>query len=155
MNHQLTSTSDDPSDYVREVTARYIGPRRKSIVITSVDMAADFMRKLLRDQAREHLIALYLNASHQTISHSIVALGTATSAPAHPREVFQPAILLGACAVIIGHNHPSGYLKESHEDIEVTRRLMDAGKLLAIPLLDHILLAPDSYVSLKQRGYFD
>ena len=83
-------------DYVREVTARYIGPRRKSLTISGPGVAACFMRALLRDEAREHFLALYLNGAHQVVSFSLVSLGDATSAPVHAREVFQGALLVGA-----------------------------------------------------------
>ena len=141
--------------YVREVTARYIGPRRKSTTIRLPDDAFLFMRALLRDDAKEHFLALCLNGAHQVISHSLVSLGCATSAPVHPREVFQPAILVGACALIVGHNHPSADLKPSQEDIATTKKLKDAGDLLGIPLLDHVLFSPTEFTSFKTLGLLD
>ena len=96
--------SNFSENYVREVTAKYIGPRRKGLFISGPSDAANFMRGLLRDEAREHFLALYLNGANCVISFSLVSLGCATSAPAHPREVFQGAVLVGACGVLIGHN---------------------------------------------------
>ena len=139
-------------NYVREVTARYIGPRRKGLTISSAADAASFMRGLLRDEAREHFLALYLNGAHHVLSFSLVSLGCATSAPVHTREVFQGALLVGACALLIGHNHISGDLKPSPEDEEVTRRLKLAGELLRVPLLDHVLFSATDYVSFHERG---
>lgn len=155
MKHEAAIPETDPAEYVREVTARYIGPRRKSIVISHAGVAADFMRRLLRDHAREHFIALYLSGSHRIVAYSIVSIGTANTAPVHPREVFQGALLAGACALIVGHNHPSGDLEPSHADLLFTARLKDAATLLGISLLDHVIISGDSYVSLKTRGLFD
>ena len=88
---------DYAEKYVREVTARYIGPRRKGLTISGPGDAASFMRGLLRDEVKEHFLALYLNGAHQVVSFSLVSLGDATSAPVHAREVFQGALLVGAC----------------------------------------------------------
>ena len=139
-------------NYVREVTARYIGPRRKGITISGPGAAASFMRGLLRDEAREHFLALYLNGGHHVVSFSLVSLGSATAAPVHAREVFQGALLVGACALIVGHNHPSGDVEPSPEDKEVTRRLKQAGELLRVPLLDHVLFSDSDYLSFHERG---
>ena len=144
--------TQDAGNYVREVTARYIGPRRKGLTISGPGDAACFMRGLLRDEAREHFLALYLNAAHHVVSFSLVSLGGATSAPVHAREVFQGALLVGACAVIVGHNHPSGDVQPSPEDVEVTKRLKQAGELLRVPLLDHVLFSETAYVSFHEQG---
>jgi DNA repair protein RadC len=135
------------NEFVREVTARYIGPRRKGLKISGPGDAACFMRGLLRDEAREHFLALYLNGAHRVVSFSLVSLGTATSAPVSPREVFQGAILVGACALIVGHNHPSGDIEPSPEDVDVTRKLKQAGELLRVPLLDHVLFSETDHLS--------
>ena len=140
------------NEFVREVTARYIGPRRKGVTIAGPGDAACFMRGLLRDEAREHFLALYLNGAHVIVSFSLVSLGTATSAPVSPREVFQGAILVGACDLVVGHNHPSGELQPSSEDMAVTRQLEKAGELLRIPLLDHVLFSDTNYVSFHEQG---
>lgn len=155
MKHEIETREPHPAEYVREVTARYIGPRRKSLVIAHTGVAADFMRRLLKEHAREHFIALFLCGSHRMISYSIVSIGTANTAPAHPREVFQGALLVGACAIIVGHNHPSGDLQESREDLLVTERLRAAAAYIGINVLDHIIFTSDSYVSLKEKGHCD
>jgi DNA repair protein RadC len=151
----MEQKEENPKHYVREVTAKYIGPRRASMKICDPREAAQFVRSILRDEAREHFIALYLNGAHAIISFSIVSIGTATSAPAHPREVFQPAILIGACALIVAHNHPSGELTPSAQDQQVTRRLKEASQILSIKLLDHLIVAGDSYYSFQQEGCLD
>ena len=139
-------------NYVREVTARYIGPRRKGPTISCPGVAARFMRGLLRDEVREHFLALYLNAAHHVVSFSLVSLGTATSAPVSAGVVFQNALLIGASALVVGHNHTSGELQPSPEDKEVTRRLKQAGELLRVPLLDHVLFSETDYVSFHEQG---
>jgi len=151
---QSTDNKPEPRDYVREVTARYIGPRRKSRVIRSAADAAEFMRPLLRDHAREHLFALYLDSASRVISHSLLTLGTANSAPAHPREVFQLAILVGACSVLLGHNHPSGDLTESADDVRFTWTIRHTGEFLRIRLLDHVIFSQDAHISLRDKGHF-
>ena len=144
--------TQDAGNYVREVTARYIGPRRKGLTISGPGDAACFMRGLLRDEAREHFLALYLNGGHQVVSFSLVSLGSANAALVHAREVFQGALLVGACALIVGHNHPSGDVQPSAEDKDVTRRLKEAGELLRVPLLDHILFSETDHVSFHEQG---
>ena len=139
-------------DYVREVTARYIGPRRKGLRISGPRDAASFMRRLLRDEVREHFLALYLNSAHHVVSFSLVSLGGATWAPVSAAVVFQGALLVGACAVIVGHNHISGELQPSPEDVDVTRRLKQAGELLRVPLLDHVLFSETDHVSFHDCG---
>ena len=145
-------TTDWRENFVREVTARYIGPRRRGLRINGPEDAARFMRTLLRDDAREHFFALYLNGAHHVVSFSLVSLGTANSAPACPREIFSGAVLVGAVALIIGHSHPSGDLTPSREDIAVTKKLGEASQVLGIPLLDHVVFSRCDYVSLKERG---
>ena len=148
----LQPRSEFASNYVREVTARYIGPRRKGFTISSPADVASFMRQLLRDETREHFLALYLNGAHHVLSFSLVSLGCATSAPVSPVIVFQNALLVGASAFVVGHNHISGNLEPSPEDIGVTKRLKEAGCLLTIPLLDHVLFSATDYVSFHDRG---
>lgn len=149
---QAPSREGYSEDYVREVTARYIGPRRKGLTISGPADAASFMRSLLRDEAREHFFAVYLDGAHHVVSFSLVSLGSATSAPVHAREVFQGALLVGACALVIGHNHPSGDLNPSTADMNITKKLKDAGVLLGIPLLDHVIFSDAGYVSCCDRG---
>jgi len=109
---------------------------------------ADFVRSILTDNSREHFVALYLDGAHQVTSYSIVSIGTANASMVHPREVFQRAILAGAVSIIIAHNHPSGVLTPSDEDHKVTQRLKDAGDILGIKLLDHIIISDHSQKSI-------
>ncbi|MTI84963.1 MAG: hypothetical protein FH756_13985 [Firmicutes bacterium] len=81
-----------------------------------------------------------------------VSVGTLNSAQVHPREVFKVAIISNSAAIILGHNHPSGDPEPSHEDIEVTNRLVEAGQILGIEVLDHIVCGDSKYISLKTKG---
>jgi len=137
-------SSTEEIHMIREVAIRYIGARRRAPAkITSPDQVADYLRRRIRDDAREHFVAIYLDGRHRPIADSIVSIGTATASLVHPREVFQPAIALGACALLIGHNHPSGDPAPSAEDLEVTKRLAEAGRILGVNLLDHVVWERD------------
>lgn len=126
--------------YVREVAIRYRGPRRAvAAVIGHARLAVAFACKLVTDDAREHFVALYLDGRHRPIAHSVVSVGTATATLVHPREVFQPAVLVGAVAVIVLHNHPSGDPTPSTEDHALSERLRQAGELLGIHVLDCVI----------------
>jgi DNA repair protein RadC len=125
---------------IREVAVRYVGRSLRSadVLRTPADAAA-LARRIVRDDAREHFLAIYLDGRHRPVAYQVVSIGTATASLVHPREVFQPAVLVGACALILGHNHPSGDPAPSAEDRSITRRLAEAGNLLGIPVLDHLV----------------
>lgn len=105
-----------------------------------------------RTRDREHFIALYLNSRSSVIAIEVVSVGTVSASLVHPREVFKGAILFNAATVIVAHNHPSGDPEPSAEDRECTRRLRQAGELLGIPLIDHIVMGKASHVSFRDRG---
>ncbi len=90
-----------------------------------------------------------LNGRHRPIAHQVVSVGTATAPLVHPREVFQAAVALGAVAILIAHNHPSRDPSPSREDREISDRLLEAGRVLGIPLLDSIVVATEGYTSLR------
>ena len=101
---------------------------------------------------RENFIIMMLDNKHKVIGINTVSVGSLNSSVVHPREVFKPAILCNAAAIILAHNHPSGDPAPSPEDISVTKRLIEAGDVLGIAVLDHIVIGDDNYVSLKDRG---
>jgi DNA repair protein RadC len=101
---------------------------------------------------REHMIALHLSVKNEIVSYETVAIGTISAAMVHPREVFKAAILANAAAVVLVHNHPSGNPEPSTEDRALTERIKRAGELLGIPVLDHVIVTPDDFVSLAARG---
>src|SRR5262249_33430137 len=101
---------------------------------------------------REHLIAFFLNARHQLICKETISIGTLTASLAHPREIFAPAIGQAAAGVILVHNHPSGDPMPSDEDIRLTRRISQAGQIMGIELLDHLIIAATGCYSFKTAG---
>lgn len=144
--------TNNTSPYIKEIIPKYVGQARKGPKITDSEDCVKFLRDCLGDENKEHFIALYLDGAHQVITYSIVSIGTLNAASIHPREVFRPAILCASAAVIVAHNHPSGQLVPSKEDITVTKRLKECGDLLGIKLLDHIIFTQDSSKSLNAEG---
>lgn len=145
-------TEDKGYNYIREVAPKYLGPRRRLDLIRDASEAASFFRSVLRDNAREHVLALFLDGGNKPIAYSIVHIGTANSSCVHPREVFQCAILAGACSLILGHNHPSETLKISSADRAVTQNIHESGKLLGIKLLDHVVFTSEEHWSFADQG---
>lgn len=112
-----------------------------------VDSAKNAMAHLqeLRTAKREHFVALYLNARNQLVHKEIISIGTLNTSLAHPREVFKPAVDCLAASIIVAHNHPSGSLDPSSDDIEITKQLIHAGKILDVLVLDHIIVTKDKW----------
>ncbi len=108
----------------------------------------------LRGVQQESFHALFLDPRHRLRSRQVVSLGTLTSSLVHPREVFAPALRRGAAALIVAHNHPSGDPQPSSEDEAVTRRLLEVGRLVGVPLLDHVVLGQGRWVSLRETMGF-
>lgn len=121
--------------------------------ITQPHDAYSVLSSYLEGQDRENFVVLLLDTKNKVIGINTVSVGTLNSSLVHPREVFKPAILSNAAAIILGHNHPSGHATPSNEDIETTKKLTAAGALLGIAVLDHIVVGDNSYASLKENGY--
>ena len=109
-----------------------------------------FMR--IHEEPEEHMYMICMNTKNRIIGVFEVSHGNVNSSIVGVREIFQKALLANAVSIILMHNHPSGDPKPSREDIEVTKRLVEAGKILGVQVLDHIVMG-DSYVSLKEKGY--
>lgn len=101
---------------------------------------------------KEHFLSVSLNGAHEVIAIRIVSIGIVNRTMVHPREIFRFAIIDNAAAVIVAHNHPSGNLEPSAEDREITRRLKEAGDLLGIHLLDHMIISKKGYYSFLEDG---
>jgi DNA repair protein RadC len=143
---------------VREVVVSYRGTRRNlPSRVSGPDEVVRFLRKLVNGDAREHFVVIHLDGRHRPIGYQVASIGTATASLVHPREIFQPAVSVGACAVLIAHNHPSGDSSPSTEYRDVTQRLIEAGNLLGIPLLDHVVVSNDGYYAMRQqhRDWFE
>lgn len=130
-------------------------PSRLRAAVHGPSDAAALLWPRVLDTRREHFLALYLDGRHRLIGEPyLVSLGTATASLVHPSEVFAPALRLPGppcCALILGHNHPSGEPTPSREDRQLATRLRQAGELLGLPLLDFLTLgAGDCYVSLAE-----
>lgn len=109
---------------------------------------------ILRDRPTEEFWVLLVDGKHRVIGVAQVSVGSLNSTLVHPREIFGAAVRMGAAAIVAVHNHPSGDPEPSAEDLVVTRRLIEAGKVLGIPLLDHVICGTDRFVSLRERLVF-
>lgn len=140
--------------FVREVQLKYRGPRRGQPfpAANAPERAAAFIRKVLPDNVREHFVVLFLNGNNEVAAYFVASTGTASACLVGPRELFQAAVHAGAVSIIAGHNHPSGNPTPSAEDQSVTRRLFEAGELLGIPVIDHLIVGRTSYYSFRESG---
>lgn len=112
------------------------------------------LRPLIADADREMFYAVLLSTKNHVLEIALVSVGSLSASIVHPREVLKPAVRLSAAALIVAHNHPSGVPDPSPEDVEFTKRLCRCGELIGIRLLDHVIVAGDSFVSLKELGEF-
>ncbi|TWI57103.1 RadC family protein [Halalkalibacter nanhaiisediminis] len=122
-------------------------------VIRSPEDVSKYVMEDMRFLQQEHFDCLYLNTKNQVMHRKTVFIGSLNASIVHPREVFKEAFRRSAASIICLHNHPSGDPTPSHEDIEVTKRLNESGKVLGIDLLDHVIIGDRKFVSLKEQGY--
>lgn len=122
-------------------------------VIRSPEDGADYVMEEMRSLNQEHLVALFLNTKNQVIHQQTIFIGSLNASIVHPREIFREAVKRSAASVVCAHNHPSGDPSPSQEDIHVTRRLVEAGKIMGIELLDHLVIGNNRFISLKEKGY--
>lgn len=115
---------------------------------------ADFLMPRLRYAAKEQFVVILLNNKNKVIGTEVVSEGSLSSSVVHPREVFAPAILHHAAAIMVAHNHPSGDPKPSIEDEEITRLLLRSGKVLGIPMIDHVIIGDGNYYSFLENEAF-
>ncbi|WP_292462645.1 DNA repair protein RadC [Methanolobus sp.] len=125
-------------------------PRRK---IRSPADVYSLLYPKMREQKRERLVALLLDTKNQVLREEVISIGSLNANIVHPREVFKVALMESCASVILSHNHPSGDPTPSREDIAVTEKLIEGGKLLGIDVLDHVVIGEGRYVSLKDEGY--
>jgi len=135
------------------VSARLAKERiNKTILLNSLKSAADYLQKFIGREPKEHFVALYLNSRNRLIYDETISIGIIDANLVHPREIFKPAMQHLATQVIVGHNHPSGDPTASLEDVALTRRLVEASKIIDIELLDHIIVTRDKFSSLKEQN---
>jgi DNA repair protein RadC len=123
-----------------------------SVSVTRPQDAADLLMEELRHLREEHFVVLFLNTKNRVIGRQTLSIGSLNASVVHPREVFRAAIRRSSASILCAHNHPSGDPTPSPEDLQLTRRLSEAGELVGIELLDHIVIGDNRYVSLKEIG---
>ena len=126
---------------------------KKPVVKTPEDTVS-LVRGRLKDKKKEHFLALLLDTRNQLIKAAEISIGSLDTSIVHPREVFKEAISASAASVIFVHNHPSGDPEASEDDIKLTKRLAEAGEIVGIDVLDHIIIGDKKFLSLKREGLF-
>jgi DNA repair protein RadC len=106
----------------------------------------------IRDHKKEHFVIFFLDSRNQEIRRDVISVGSLNASLVHPREVFEPAVKNLAAQVILAHNHPSGDTEPSENDLELNKRLVEAGKILGIEVIDHVIIAKNGYLSFKEKG---
>lgn len=157
------------------VTIKGLGPRKASLLKASFELGkrlyctkpekpvsirspqdvADLVMPEMRYLDREHFRALLLNTKNHIIRVETISIGTLNTSTIHPRELFKPAIRFSAASIILVHNHPSGDSTPSREDIDVTRRLVEVGRILGIEVLDHVIIGDGVFTSFKEKGLLE
>ena len=125
----------------------------KPIVKTPEDVV-NLVRSRLKGKKKEYFLAILLDTRNQLIKVAEISIGSLDASVVHPREVFKEAISASAASVIFAHNHPSGVPEASEDDINLTKRLAEAGEIVGIDVLDHIIIGDEKYLSLKREGLF-
>lgn len=119
--------------------------------VTSPQEIADIFIPLLRDDSKERFIVVCLNSSNKIIKHETISIGNLNSSVVHPREIFKVAIDCSSASIILIHNHPSGNPEPSNEDISITKKIVESGKILDIPVFDHLIIAGETYTSFVEK----
>lgn len=134
-------------------TVREPAPEPYASRIREARDAVSLVSGIIGSDPREHFVAVYLDARHKVLAVHVVSIGTVSDTKVHPREVFGPGLMLAASAILVAHNHPSGDATASGDDKRVTDRLRQAGELLGIELLDHVVIGCDKYYSFAADEY--
>jgi len=143
---------------VKELTTRYLSKRIEGEIsnktLDSPKNVAKIFKELFPDASEEYFISFIVDNKNTLQNYSLVSKGTLTESIVHPREIYKTAILSNAASIILAHNHPSGILNPSREDISVTKRIQEAGLILGIRLIDHVIVDCNegNYFSFKEQG---
>lgn len=162
INHQQLEllerevSSKQPAKRVNIVSLKLV--RESSVLykerqIKSPEDAYRLLKPFLAEADREKFVVVCLDTKNQPTAINICHVGSLNASIVHPREVMKAAILSNSASIIVAHNHPSGHCEPSREDIEVTKRLVEAGRIIGIDVLDHLIVCPERYLSLKEKGY--
>lgn len=127
-------------------------PEEKYTIRSPKD-GANYVMEAMRHLNQEQLLVLFLDTKNRIIHKQTIFIGSLNSSIVHPREIFREAVKRASASIICVHNHPSGDPTPSQEDIQVTKRLVEAGKIMGIEVLDHIIIGNRKYTSLKEKGY--
>ncbi|HEY6625625.1 MAG TPA: DNA repair protein RadC [Ignavibacteriaceae bacterium] len=122
--------------------------------ITSPQDVAEIFIPILRDDNKEKFIVVCLNSANKIIKHETISIGNLNSSVVHPREVFKVAIDNSSASIILIHNHPSGNPEPSNEDIRITKKIVETGKIMEIPVFDHVIIAGETYTSFVEKRLF-
>ncbi len=134
-----------------ELGRRYFKPTGTDIKVTRPEDILPLVA-YLKEKRQEHFICLTLNGAGEVLENRVITVGLLNHSLVHPREVFADAITDRAASIICVHNHPSGSLEPSSQDIAITHQLRDAGSLIGIQLIDHIIVSKNGYVSMREKG---
>lgn len=136
----------------QEISKQYAKEKiPKKIMLNSPKLVINYLQEKLKREKKEHFIVLYLNARNQLAYEETISIGTLNASLVHPREVFKPAIDYSAVSIIVAHNHPSNNSEPSEDDIEITKRLVEAGDIIGIDIFDHIIIAKNKVFSFKEE----
>jgi DNA repair protein RadC len=127
-------------------------PELKDYDIKNPQSVVKAIRSSIKDKAKEHFKLILLDNRNKIIGISTISIGTLNASLVHPREIFKEAIIHNSASVVLAHNHPSGDPEPSEEDIKITERLVESGKILGIEVIDHIIIGKTNFASFKERG---
>jgi len=153
--HRLIETSGIGKTKACQIVACFeLGRRllknKQSTLIVSPQTVWDELKDI-RDNKKEYFVVFYLDVRNQVIKKEIVSIGNLNSSLVHPREVFEPAVRNLCAQIILAHNHPSGDASPSEDDLKITKRLVEAGKILGIEIVDHVIITKDGFFSFKAK----
>lgn len=133
-----------------ELGQRLLHGKQSALLLSPSDVWKELSD--IRSQKKEHFVVFFLDSRNQEIKREIISVGTVNANLVHPREVFEPAIKHNAAQIIIAHNHPSDNPTPSPEDTSITRRLVEAGRILGIEVLDHVVVSKSGHISFRELG---
>lgn len=122
------------------------------MVISSTSIAYQTFSEILKDETQEKFLAIFLDTKKKLISYKVLFIGTVDFSLVHPREIFKEAYRLSASSIIVMHNHPSGEVDPSQDDLNVTNQLVSIGKIMGIPIIDHIIIGNNKYYSFLENN---
>lgn len=136
-----------------ELGRRLLQHKQSALLLSPKDVWEEL--KDIRDNKKEHFVVFFLDTRNQEIKREIISVGSLNANLVHPREVFEPAVRYLAAQIIVAHNHPSGDPEPSEDDFIITKRLVEAGEILGIEVVDHIIVVKDRFLSFKDQSLIE